>query len=980
MKAFLEEVADDIYARFGAGLQHCALVFNNKRPADYIKKYLADLHGKPFWSPAFLTIQEFVRSSSSMQVADAHTQLFTLYDSYIRLLKKEGETLLPGLANFQNMARIILSDFSQIDMELGDAGKIFSDLEDIAQINATFDFLTEEQKGFLSRFWTTYNEGKQKAMQQKFIAMWRRMPQLYAGFHAQLADQGLMSTAKLYRQLAEEKHDQPDFTAPYQEGKILFIGFNALNGAEEKIFKRLQDRGEALFYFDTDRYYLDDELQEAGFFIRRNLKSLGLHNQLSNERCFLPPAHPAKGDVDNLSASSPKPRSVKVYRVQGDTAQAKIVHHILQEKYPQISAETGVSSTAIILANENLLIPVLQSIPEQANGQAIPLNVTMGMPLSSSTLAGLAEIWLDVQAHYQYTGKKTIAYQAINAFLSHPLTGISEKLKETVANALIEQQLREVPQEKMLQFKGLLFTFFSEVATPGDTVKGLIAIFDEIWRREIAAKRLKVIESQLFMAAMKELNRLHDNLQDHLARYANEVLDPGFLASLILKSLQSVSAALEGEATRGLQLMGLLESRSLDFSHILILGANEGMLPKGRPAATFIPEPLRRAYNLPLPAYQDAISAYMFYRLLQRAEKIDIVYNGITDENNSGEKSRFITQLQYESAFNFKEKEDELPLQTEHKMPLEIPKTPEIQARLNQYLSGRVPLSATALTTYIANPVDFFYRYVAGIKEPKIVEETVEADKLGLILHKVMEYFYGELKEKQALITADDIAEKAKELDSLVQRAFAQEIYGSPQLPAPYSGMQKVIVAIVKEYVQLILEEDRTQAPFRIIEVEDKGAIAHSFKTADGRPQSIKLFGIIDRLEEKEGVYRLVDYKTGADSLKFTTLAGCFDHDSNKLNKALVQTLFYKYVSEQRYGLRDVEVALYVVRNMKKEGVHFKSKAGGLSAAALTQASEEFITLLNQTLAELFDYTIPFRVSARPENYTYSIYKTLFNG
>ncbi|RZJ63221.1 MAG: PD-(D/E)XK nuclease family protein, partial [Flavobacterium sp.] len=343
------------------------------------------------------------------------------------------------------------------------------------------------------------------------------------------------------------------------------------------------------------------------------------------------------------------------------------------------------------------------------------------------------------------------------------------------------------------------------------------------------------------------------------------------------------------------QIMGLLESRNLNFDRVIILGLNEGIVPQASTGTTFIPDSLRRAYGLPVLENQDAISAYMFYRLIQKSKNIDFVYNSLTDESNSGEPSRFIKQLEYESGFNFHHKELQLTVKTELKRDEVVVKSEKVQQVLNRYLTGQKYLSASALTTYIANPIDFFYKYVAGIEEPKEVEETVEAYKVGLILHDVMEQFYAQLKAIDPEITAERIKEKREDIPKLIMQGFALVLYENRNVHVQLNGMQKVIYAIVLEYVNIILKQDTEDAPFTLIGLEQKGNVSFSFE-ANGTTQQIKLYGIIDRVDLKNGVYRIVDYKTGSDKLKYSSIEECFDTDCGNINKALVQTLFYTHV------------------------------------------------------------------------------------
>ena len=959
MKPFLQEVAEDLVTKFGQNLQDCAIVFNNKRPAAYLQKYLADIYQKPFWSPSFFTVQEFFAGATQLKKSEHYTQIFTLYDCYMQLLKQEGVEKLPSIAKFHNIAKIILGDFNQIDNDLVDAEKLFVELEDIAIINQQFDFLTPEQKEFLSQFWQSYAEGKYKKQQELFIKMWHRMPLLYKMFNETLQANGFTTMARLYKNIAETKNDV-DFTKNYIGNKLVFIGFNALSKAEAKAFKRWQEEGKAIFYFDTDSYYLEDEMQEAGLFLRRNIHKIGLLNQLNNKASY----------INALK------RNVNVYKVQGQTAQAKIVNELLKDEKELILNEKAFPSTAIILADESLLIPVMQTIPStvENSNKKIEVNITMGFSLANSAVYGLADLWLTVQSELK--AKKTVLYQSVEAFLSHPLTGINEVMRPKIADALIKEQLIEIPYERLTRQNGLLAIFFEPVKTSADAVTKLNEILDKVLQRELASKNLKKIDLELFAKTIQELNRLQDTLQNHIEKYGQEI-ELSFVLSLIQKSLSTISAPLEGDPLSGIQIMGLLESRNLNFDKIIVLGLNEGIIPQASTGNTFIPDSLRRAYGLPVLENQDAISAYMFYRLIQRTKNIDFVYNSLTDESNSGEPSRFIKQLEYESGFNFNHKELQLTIKTELKREEVVAKSKKVQEVLNKYLTGEKYLSASALTTYISNPIDFFYKYIAGIEEPKEVEETVEAYKVGLILHDVMEQFYAQLKAIDSEINAERIAEKKADIPKLIMEGFAKVLYENRKATVTLNGMQKVIYAIVLEYINIILKQDAEDAPFTLIGLEQKGSINFSFE-ANGSAQKIKLFGIIDRVDLKNGIYRIVDYKSGGDKLKYSTIEECFDTDCGNINKALVQTLFYTYVYEQISNNENVEPNLYIVKTMSKEGVSFNGKGGLLKAEFLASEKQVFLTALRSKLKELFDYSIPFRASQNPGNYVYSIYTTLF--
>jgi len=964
MKPFLQEVAEDLVSRFGSDLQHAAIVFNNKRPVAYLQNHLAKVIGKPFWSPAFFTIQEFFAASSDLKIADAFTQFFTLYREYNKLVFKDAEGPIEP-AKFYPIARIILSDFAQIDNDLVDADRLFRQLEDFAEIDYQFDYLSEEQQEFLKGFWSSYSEGKQKKQQEQFIKMWKRMPELYKAYHLALKKVGLTTMGHVYRQLAENNSSAAQFTAPFKDGKLVFVGFNALTRAEAVAFKRWQDAGKAIFYFDVDRYYLDDPLQEAGLFLRQNLQKTGLINAL--------------GTVPDLIKSRPK--TINVYKTQGQVAQAKILSTALESKYDLLKDTDNAGKIALILADESLLLPVLQTIPTHYRDgdqfRPIHVNVTMGYPLVASSIFGLADLWLSVQAQVIQGEKDTVYHHEVEAFLSHPLTGVSEQLRTKVQQSLLAEQLAEVPLSRLQRQKGLLGLFFSKVTSSIEATGTLQAIFKHVLEQQLADKTLRQTEADLFINTIKELNRLHDALAGHLPRQ-NSAKELSFVLSLIQKAVQGIAVPLSGEPLQGIQVMGLLESRNLDFERVYILGVNEGLLPQTNVNPSFIPDSIRRAYGLPVLENQDAISAYMFYRLLQRSNEVSLVYNAQADDTNTGEPTRFLRQLEYESGYTFNYLEHKQHITTEKKQPVLIPKDEKVMAVLNNYLTGKSALSASALTAYVNCPLQFFYKYVAKIDEPKEISENLEANYIGSMLHYVLETFYGELKAIDPEMTKDRIVEHRKTIPALAIRAFSQVMFENEQLQIMHNGMQKVVLAIVEEYTNLILDHDEKEAPFEILALEQRDHITFKFEV-DGIEKQVSLHGIIDRIDLKNGITRIVDYKTGSDVLRYSNLADVFDTNGNKQNKALIQTLFYTYVFEKANGKQFVEPNLYSTRNMRKEGTFFmegKEKTK-LNGEKLESIKAEFLTFLSARLAELFDENIPFVPTQNESNFMYSPYLTL---
>jgi ATP-dependent helicase/nuclease subunit B len=965
MKSFLQEVAQDLYAQMGEDLKDTAIIFNNKRPVAYMQEHLAKVIGKPFWSPSFFTIQEFFSLTSANQVADSYTQFFTLLHQYNQLLEQEGRSPIRPDA-FYGTSQTILSDFAQIDMDLAPAKELFTELEDTALIQQQFQHLTDEQQEFLTQFWKSFSAGRQQAQQEQFIRMWRRMPKLYEGFHNTLTDNGHTTRGQIYRKLAERQEDKPDFMVNFK--KLVFVGFNALSKAEAVCFKRWQEEGKALFYFDTDAYYMQDTIQEAGLFLRNNIQRTGLINALGKDRPNLKQNH----------------KTINVYKTQGRTAQAKILQASLLHHYPLLKQSDHTGKVAVILADEQLLFPVLQTIPSSfpdGSGEPLPVNVTMGYSLLSSGIYGLANIWLTVQEQLAVKGKETVYYREAEGFLSHPLTYVSEADRAAIQKQILDGQLIEVPQSFLQQSGELAGLFFTTMGTGLDGINALYRIFETILYQLAATSKLKQTDSDLLTSLLKEINRL----SDALTTYAAE-LSPSFTLALIRKAMQGISVPLQGEPLLGLQVMGLLESRSLDFEHVYILGTSEGVLPKSNGTQTFIPDSIRRAYGLPVPENQDAISAYMFYRLLQRSKSVSLVYNAQPDETNPGEQSRFIRQLEFESGYQFHYFDHVQDMALEQRVRFTVSKQGDVLMKLHAYLENEglygKKLSATALTTYMNCPMQFFYSYVAGIKEPEQLAENLEASNVGSILHMVMELFYQELKQKNPEIIKERIAEHRIKVSALCKKAFAEVMYNTPEeKQLPLKGMQQVILAIIERYVNLILNHDENQAPFYLIELENKKDYITPYPLmVNGQKRSVSLFGIIDRVDQRQGVTRIVDYKTGSDELTYTCIDDLFMPDSKNNNKALVQTLFYTHIYEQVRNKAAVEPNLYVVRNMHQDGTLFKEKGKAktlLQAESLQECKKGFGEQLTNKLEEMFNAEVPFVQTTIDENCSYCPYTTI---
>jgi len=930
MIPFLKDVAADLVRKYGDSLKDLAIIFNNKRPEIYMKKYLAEILKKPSWSPSFYTIQDFFKQGNIEVEADKISQVVLLHECYTELLHERKKEPL-SIDRFFPIAETILSDFSQIDYELVDPEAIFHDVHDLAQIEKQFQFLTEEQVSFLETFWKSFSQYGQEQIREKFIQLWKIMPLLYTRFKDTLEKQGKTTTASMYRKAALAQNNDTQLE-PFKQ--LIFVGFNALNKAEGILFKKWQDTGKALFYFDADQYYVQDKLQEAGLFIRKNLHQFHLKN--------------AFGDFpDELRTKGTK---INIIEASGFTAQAKILDALLYKKDQE-------DSIAILLADENLLIPVLQSIP-----QGLDINITMGFPLNQSPIYGIIDIWLNVQESYLNTKSHSIPYKDIERYLTHPFIKVSDVNKKAIQQKIKENNLIQFPYEELAKYTDI-YPFFRKEHHALLLIKALEELLKNIFWQQKESGQLTLIEASILTKSFQELNNLYDSVSSYASLQKAGL---PFIISMIRKHFHSINAAIEGDPLKGIQMMGLLESRNLDFKEVYLLGANDGVLPKKNFANTFIPDAIRRAYGLPVLENQEALSAYLFYRLLHRTERLTLIYNNQVDDTSTGEISRFIKQLSFESKFNFNIlKQQQETRTTALPIPLSIQKTDRVAETLTTYLNGNKKISATALTNYLQSPLLFFLKNIAQIKEPDLLIEDFQANKVGSILHEVMQWFYEELKQENANITADRIKGKLNQLADLCLKALSKTFYNDEHFLTfeKTNSMEKIILQIVEDYAQIILKQDINTAPFKIIELENNQDYVVDFPiTVDGMEKTVKLQGIIDRIDEKGGKIRIVDYKTGSDTLEYMkNTENLFDATDSKFNKALIQTLFYTYIYEKRSGKTNVEPHLYTIRKLKEEGSLFHSQKQPLEGEKLNLLKEIFVIKLKEALEEIFNTDIPFK-------------------
>lgn len=950
---FLYRVAGDLLERFGNDLQNVAVVFNNKRPELFLKKYLSEISGKAIWSPHFYTIQKFFSASTEQVCASQLKQFFVLFTEYNILLRSEGKQTVSADV-FYPLAEIIVSDFSQIDYYLADPAKVFNLIGTIAELQHQFPNFEEEQLEFMKSFWASFSGEKQSKVQEKFIEMWHRMPVLYKNFHGKLAEQNLVSSARMYRNLAEGSSSNADFLRKFSH--VVFIGFNALSKAEELLFKTWQDEGICSFYFDSDAHYFEDLKQEAGHFIRRNIKTLGLLNQFDT----------VSNRIDDPA------KEFTIVQALGNVAQGKLLNTLLS------SADLDEADTkAIILADEALLLPVLQTVSDSS------LNITMGYPFMQSSVFGLCDLWLDIQEEIASGDQKTIAYHKVLTFILNPLIDIENAQRDRFHAEIVDakksrfdlQELRKIGKSSELSF--------SQYKNASDAVRNFGSLLLILSGK---LEKLRKLDSLLIAEAIKTLNLLSDSFEELEQSHVSEGLDPKFVFRTIRRALAGLSVPFDGEPLSGLQVMGLLESRCLDFDELIVLGMNEGVLPKISSTPSFIPDNVRRAFGLPVLENQNSIFSYFFYRLLHCAKKVTLVYNGITDDMSTGEESRFIKQLQFETNCRFTRViQQNQPVDNYGDQKIIVEKTGIVRDLLEKFLLRNAEvkyekkISATAFTDYVSCPLKFFYSRIAGLKEPKDLPDQIGSNLVGTMLHTVMEKFYSSSVGME--VTLEFLKLQTKKLPAICAEALAAALNTDPKNPIrKLNALQQIVLKVIEQYALRIIRHDETLAPFTIVELENRDSYTPLFDLqVSGNSKQVRLLGIIDRVDSHRGKVRIVDYKTGKDQLKYKDFDALFTEEGKDQNKALIQTLFYTYVYEKAKAVKNVEPHLYTVKDFKK-GTLFSEKGKGglqLSDQKLDYFKEQFELKLSEKLREIFDLTVPFRQTTNLDTCKYCTFKKI---
>ena len=956
MESFLKLVAADLYKHTEGNLAHTAVVFPNKRAGLFFNEYLAQESDSPIWSPAYVSISELFRSLSPWEVGDPVKLVCELY----KIFRRETQST-ETLDDFYFWGEMLISDFDDADKNRVDTDKLFSNLQDLRNIMDDYTFIDDEQEEAIRQFFQNFSIERRTALKERFISLWNVLGNIYKGFRESLASQNIAYEGMMYRHVIE--HLDVDKLS-YE--KYIFVGFNVLNKVEHTLFTQLKDAGKAVFYWDYDEFYMKENRQavthEAGEFIRRNLRDF---------------PSPLSGELfKNLS----KPKEVHYIASSTENAQARYLPQWIRN-----NLTTPEKETAVVLCNEALLQPVLHSLPAEVKH----VNITMGFPLSQTPVYSFLIALLELHTHGFNFKSGRYTFQSVVTLLKHPytrqLTGQAELLeKELTRNNRFYPLPGELGKDEFLT---RLFTPLSGnlnlCIRLSETLQQVASIYQANTSGTEDTDAFNQLYRESLFKAYTTINRFRTLIEEDELTVQSETF-----RRLLVKVLSTTNIPFHGEPAIGMQVMGVLETRNLDFRHLVLLSVNEGQLPKSGGDSSFIPYNLRKAFGMTTIEHKIAVYAYYFYRLLQRAERITLIYNTSSDGLNRGEWSRFMLQFLIEWPHPITRQFLEAGQSPQGTSSITVEKTPDVMRRMQSLFDVRAnpkaKFSPSALNYYLDCPLKFYYRYVAGLSAPDEVSAEIDSATFGSIFHYAAEHIYkdltthGKVINKEALET---LLRNEVKLQDYVDTAFKKLFFNVPQNEKPeYNGVQLINSAVIARYLKQLLQNDLRYAPFTFIASEMEVDEPIDIQTPKGVIKS-RIGGIIDRMDSKDGTLRIVDYKTGGDADTPPHVESLFIPDKKRSNYVF-QTFLYAAIMCRKQPTMKIAPALLYIHRAATETYSpviqmGESRKPKEAVEDFSKYEKEYRERLQGLLEEIFNPEKSFTQTEIIEKCTYCDFKAL---
>lgn len=969
---FLHHVACDLRQRFGTNFHDVAIVFPNKRAGLFLEPSLLQGIDTAIWSPRYLTISELFHLLSPLHSADELLLLAKLHQCYAQCTDTE-ETF----DAFLSWGQVLMADFDDIDKHLADAEAVFSNVSNLHELDSVA-YLNEEQKQRIADFFSDFSENQESRLQQRFLHVWCQLGTVYERFTSQLIDEGIGYEGLLQRQTIDHDNDGQGIAGKLQSiaRHFVFVGFNLLQPVERKLLQIVGQHCGTLFYWDYDVYYLNNG-HEAGESIRENMQLFG--NALNDAAQEVYDNFRREKDITLISA--PSENMLARYATQWLTQE---VANSLTPFPP---------NTAIVLCNESLLPAVVHALPTHM----VDSNITIGYPLAETSIASLLQNLLLYYHHGTTRNQQRLRLKYVLPLLAHPLTQLAAETATTLLTTLQEEYGFFPPHEAVTANDEVLTTIFTLPQQQSNETEQLLAlsawlltIVETIARRIGNMPQAEPLNNEALFKAHSLLTRL-----DNLVASGAVTISIYTYEQVLRKLIAQTSIPFSGEPAIGLQVMGMLETRNLDFDNILLLSCQDQNLPKGGNDISYIPYLLRKAFALTTHEHKESMQSYYFYRLLQRAKKVTLAYCDAATGMSNGEMSRFILQLLTESPHRLRLLTLTNNVALEPFLPADVEKTPAI----TQLLAKCDNFSPTGINRYLDCPRRFFYEYVAGIRQPDDTDEdNIDQRIFGTLFHEVMETLYHPFLERHHPVTReylDRLQNNPHIIDDAIDDAISKELGGSRHKAhkeaMTYSGTLLIIRKVLRQYTCQLLHTDSLHAPFYILGLEQQVAMPLTLP-AGCTPKSVHLKGVIDRLDahiDANGQIhlRVVDYKTGRPQQKNDcNIADLFDHEKDGHIKGyLLQTCIYSMMVQhclsngtlplgtllpgttpEQQRNATIQPALLFIRQFNEENSNPILHINKQPVTDIKQHVDELKEGLSQLFAEMFDATKPYR--ARPDD------------
>ncbi|MFB6319697.1 PD-(D/E)XK nuclease family protein [Saccharicrinis sp. FJH54] len=951
MELFLKQVARHLIEHHKKELHSFWLVFPNKRTSLFFKTWLSQLTDDPVFIPPSFSIDEFINEFTPLEEIDQLGALFNLYKVHQQVTGSDDT-----FDDFYYWGEMLLNDFDDIDKYLVDARQLYTNLLNLKEIDQYFmDQATEEEER-IRHFWEELFRSK-KPGTKEFLQTWEKLFPVYQNFRTELKKQGLGTKGMQYRDAVKQLASVNATDLPFKH--VGFVGFNALTRAEDQIFTEIQKSGKALFFWDYTREMLTSDATSAGYFLKRQLSRFpGVFEEP-------PKQNPAL--------------NIEVIAVSSSSAQATVAGKILaqQNTVPNLD-------TAVVMADESLLQTMLNKIPLAVKD----LNITMGYPVKNSQVSALLNQITALQQRIRYQkGIPNFHYKLVLQLLSNNiLLRVNPDIKK-IRDTMKEQNMFYVPAH-FFETDPILQIIMKPVENGNEVLAYLIRIFETLLVKlnpgpeEEETPSSIDTEKEMIYAVYTRLVRAGDLFG------STETVLPGrdLIFKLVKRIADNLTLPFEGEPLKGLQLMGILETRNLEFENLIILSANEGFLPSVSHGTSFIPFNLRKGFGLPTIEEQDAMYAYYFYRLIFRARNVHLIYDSSSQGVNTGEPSRYIYQLKYLLDIPLTERTVNYEVSLNKMRTISIEKNTDVVQALERFKSGKSSLSASSLNAFLDCGLKFYLSYVERIREQDDIQDDIDARIFGNVFHDIMETLYLPFAGK--IINRTDITDILKNkpaIEDTVKLCFARNFFKNKSIrdTSGVRGKLLIYVKVLVKYTIKLLEYDQDSTPFTYIAGEKQ--VEHRFPASDST--TVNLFGKIDRVDEKAGVTRIIDYKSGTINTNSRNQISLKDMDHlfsrekalESDQKAVFQTLFYAMLYETQNRVHaEIQPGIIPIRKLfGKAALTPQIYNGSGEVLSYRTVKEQFETGLKETIGQIFDPSRPFKQTDDLKNCLYCDFKNI---